>query len=164
MEWVSKEILMKGAVQFRQKECGQSIVELAISATLLITLVAGIVEFGSAIFTWLAMRDAAQEGAYYASIAPPSTSLTCDASTPTPPPDICKRVWDNLKQVVASPSSKTVITINFPEGLCQGKTVTVDVDYPNFNSTLSLFSHFFGGQPISIHPTINDTILTAGCH
>jgi hypothetical protein len=155
---------MRSAIQSRQKEWGQSTVELAVAITLLMTLLAGTVELGQALFTWLAMRDAAQEGAYYGSISPPSMALTCDASTPSPPPDICKRVWDNLKQVVANPSSKTVITISFPEGHCQGKTVTVDVDYPDFNNTLSLFSHLFGGQPISIHATINDTILTAVCH
>jgi hypothetical protein len=128
------------------------------------TLLAGTVELGQALFTWLAMRDAAQEGAYYGSISPPSMTLTCDASTPSPPPDICKRVWDNLKQVVTNPSSKIVVTISFPEGPCQqGETILVDVDYPNFNNTLSFLSKFLGGQPISIHATINDTILTAAC-
>jgi hypothetical protein len=154
---------MRSAIQSRQKEGGQSIVELAISITLLMTLLAGTVEIGWALFTWQAMRDAAQEGAYYGSISPPSMALTCDASTPSPPPDICKRVWDNLKQVVTNPSSKIVVTISFPEGRCQGKTILVDVDYPNFNNTLSFLNKFLGGQPISIHATINDTILIAAC-
>ncbi len=75
---------MRSAIQSRQKEWGQSTVELALAATLLMTLLAGTVEIGRALFTWLAMRDAAQEGAYYGSISPPSTTLTCDASTPPP--------------------------------------------------------------------------------
>ncbi len=155
---------MRSAIQSRQKEGGQSTVELAISITLLMTLLAGTVEFGRALYTWLAMRDAAQEGAYYGSISPPSMALTCDASTPSPPPDICKRVWDNLKQVAPNPSSKIVVTVSFPEGSCRrGKTISVDVDYPNFNNTLSFLNKFLGGQPISIHATINDTILTAAC-
>jgi TadE-like protein len=155
---------MRPAIQSRQKEGGQSTVELALAIVLLMTLLAGTVELGQALFTWIAMRDAAQEGAYYGSISPPGAALTCDASTPQPPPDICKRVWDNLKQIVSNASSKTVVTISFPDGSCsQGNTILVDVDYPNFNNTLSFLNRFLGGQPISIHATINDTILTSAC-
>jgi hypothetical protein len=147
----------------RQKEHGQSIVELSISFTLIMSLLAGIVELGRALFIWQAMRDAAQEGAYFGSISPPGTLLTCDDHTPSPPPEICKRVWDNLKQVVADPSSKIKVTISYPPQPCEGSTIKVDVDYPNFNSTVSFLGKFLGGHPISIHASINDTVFSTVC-
>lgn len=54
------------------KEQGQSLVELALSLVLLLTLLAGLVDFGRAFFTYVALRDAAQEGAAYASVINPS--------------------------------------------------------------------------------------------
>src|SRR5512146_2633069 len=52
------------------KERGQSLVELAISLTVMLLLLSGAVTFGMAFFSYVAMRDAAQEGALYASFNP----------------------------------------------------------------------------------------------
>jgi len=147
-----------------RKERGQSIVELSISITLLITLIAGVIELGRALFIWQAMRDAAQEGAYYGAISPPSIvppnpALTCNAN----PTEICKRVWENLNQLVSDPPSKIVVTVSYPPQPCAGGTIKVDVDYPNFNSTLSLLNRFLGGGTISIHASINDTVFSTVC-
>jgi len=53
-----------------KKESGQSMVELAVSFVVLMVLLAGVVELGRMSFHYIAMRDAAQEGASYASIFP----------------------------------------------------------------------------------------------
>jgi len=53
-----------------QKESGQSMVELAVSFLILMILLAGVVDLGRLAFTYIAMRDAAQEGASFASIFP----------------------------------------------------------------------------------------------
>ena len=52
------------------KERGQSLVEFAISLTVIMLLLAGAVEFGIALFQFVQLRDAAQEGALYGSIHP----------------------------------------------------------------------------------------------
>ena len=57
-----------------KNERGQSLVELAISITILIFLLAGAVEFGMAFFQFVQLRDAAQEGALYGSTNPNSVS------------------------------------------------------------------------------------------
>src|SRR5512135_3374033 len=49
---------------------GQSLVELAISLTVMLLLLAGAVTFGMALFSYVALRDAAQEGALYGSFNP----------------------------------------------------------------------------------------------
>ena len=52
------------------KEKGQSLVELALTATLMMFLLLGAVDFGFAFLDWIIMRDAAQEGASYGSLHP----------------------------------------------------------------------------------------------
>ena len=54
----------------KKSERGQSLVELAISLVVLLYLLSGVVEFGIAFFQFIQLRDAAQEGALYASINP----------------------------------------------------------------------------------------------
>lgn len=51
-------------------ERGQSLMELALMMTLLLVILAGILDIGRAYFTYVALRDAAGEGAYYGSIHP----------------------------------------------------------------------------------------------
>lgn len=48
-------------------EKGQSLVEFAISLTLIILLLSGVVEFATAFFQFVQLRDSAQEGALYGS-------------------------------------------------------------------------------------------------
>src|SRR5512140_1334539 len=54
----------------RPRERGQSLVELAISLTVMMLLLSGAVTFGIALFSYVSMRDAAGEGALYGSIRP----------------------------------------------------------------------------------------------
>ena len=61
-----KRVIMKKV----KNERGQSLVELAVSLVLLLTLLSGAVEFGMAFFQFIQLRDAAQEGALYGSINP----------------------------------------------------------------------------------------------
>lgn len=53
-----------------KSEQGQSLVEFAISLTIILWLLAGAVELGIALFQFIQLRDAAQEGALYGSICP----------------------------------------------------------------------------------------------
>jgi hypothetical protein len=61
-----------------EKQRGQSLVEFAVSAIVILLLLVGIADFGRAFFTYLAMRDAAQEGASYGSICPRHYSQIID--------------------------------------------------------------------------------------
>jgi hypothetical protein len=55
---------------FKRKERGQSLTELAISFMLVMLIFSGAVDFGRAYFALVALRDAAQEGVIYASVYP----------------------------------------------------------------------------------------------
>ncbi len=47
-----------------QAEVGQSLVELALSFTFLLLLLAGAADLGRLIFSYISIHDAAQEGVY----------------------------------------------------------------------------------------------------
>jgi hypothetical protein len=58
----------------RKLEQAQSLVELAISFPLILLLMLGTLDFGMATYSYLIVRDAAQEGALYGSINPNNKS------------------------------------------------------------------------------------------
>ena len=62
-------------------ENGQSLTEFAVSITFIILILSGIVDLGRAYFTYISLRDAAQEGAIYGSINP----LDCNKISRTVP-------------------------------------------------------------------------------
>jgi Flp pilus assembly protein TadG len=132
---------MTNKLQIKQKELGQSMVELALTLTILLVLLAGTVDLGRALFTWLEMRDAAQEGASYASICPSG--------------NVEARVRANL-----NPIYTYAVTIS--PGTSQGatKTVSVSTDLP---ITMPFLSTILSSSTIPINATINDTILTSEC-
>jgi hypothetical protein len=150
---------MHRVIHKKPTERGQSMVELALSITLLMVLLSGTIDLGRAFFTWLTMRDAAQEGASYASIAPPSASFTC---TPVTTSQICNRVWDGIRDVVRNPETNIIIfvTVNQP---CFGGNIQVDTVYPGFTLAVPFLGTILGRQTIPIHATINDTVLKPPC-
>lgn len=66
---------MKGNLinQTEKSERGQSLVELAISLIVILYLLMGAVEFSMALFQYVTISDAAQEGAIYGSLYPDDT-------------------------------------------------------------------------------------------
>jgi hypothetical protein len=134
----------------REKEKGQSMVELALTITFLMMLLAGTIDLGRAFFTWLALRDAAQEGAAYGSFRPTDTA------------GIQARIWDNLEQVVRNPSSNVGIVVT-TTSCDNGHMIRIDVNYPNFPIAMPFLGTVLGSQVIPIHATINDTIIIPAC-
>jgi Flp pilus assembly protein TadG len=53
-------------MKYRTSHSGQSLVEFALTATLLISLLLGIVDFGRAYYTQVQIKNAVAEGGYYA--------------------------------------------------------------------------------------------------
>jgi hypothetical protein len=131
----------------KPSERGQSMVELALTITLLMVLLAGTIDLGRAFFTWLALRDAAQEGASYGSIYPNRLDM------------IRARVYDNLEQVVNNPTTDVDVNIGYIDHPCLGNTIIIRVDYPDFPLTMPFLGTIVGSQTLSIHATINDSIL-----
>lgn len=73
-----KEIAVtkKGDLKFRPSERGQSLTELAISFVVLVLLLAVTVDAGRLFFSYLAVREAAQEGAVYGSLVAADPNFT----------------------------------------------------------------------------------------
>jgi Flp pilus assembly protein TadG len=149
VDHTEKDLFMKKISQSKSKENGQSMVELALTITFLMILLAGTVDLGRAFFTWLAMRDAAQEGATYGSLKPGDTA------------GIQARVLDNLVNVINNPVGKVFVSVSTTA--CPSHNIQVDVDYPSFPITMPFLGTLLGSQQIPIHATINDTIIIPNC-
>jgi hypothetical protein len=135
-------------------EHGQSMVELALTITILMILLAGVIDMGRAFFTYMAMRDAAQEGAAYGSM------------NPTDSQGIKSRVWDNLDQVVPDPDHPEEyidISVSYIGPWCLGNVIIVDVNYEEFPLAMPFLGWILNSQTLAIHATINDTILRPTC-
>jgi hypothetical protein len=157
----------KGVPKFRgiQPQKGQSLVELALTLTLLITLLAGAFDLGSAFFDYIALRDAAQEGAIYGSIY---RDFPTDSKSTFP---IVTRVKGSSNTPVdfstfiesCSPTSPSGICITFsdPEQ-CTSDTITVTVRF-TYSITMPLIGGLIGSQSIPLHATVTNVILTPQC-
>lgn len=141
-------------------EKGQSLVEFAFMLVVLLILLSGIVDGTRALYTFMAMRDAAQEGALYASYQPSQTSsIQARAGNSS---DIMRSLYSN--------SSVTVtVTPTVSGKLCAGSTsgsshgITVAINYPSFPLVMPLIGVFIGGQTVPISTSVTDTILAPKC-
>jgi hypothetical protein len=132
---------------------GQSLVEFGVSAVFILLLVAGIADFGRAFFAYMAIRDAAQEGAAYGSVFPNDTS------------GMISRVRENSQHPVPlSDTSLVNVTVNYTGGICEGggNAVRVTVVY-QFTITAPFIGAIVGSQNFPISTTVSDTILRPPC-
>jgi Flp pilus assembly protein TadG len=149
---------------------GQSLVELAISLTVMLLLLAGAVTFGMALFSYVALRDAAQEGALYGSFNPYATSDPTYATPNTA----------GIQQRVRAASSSPIdlqndpnVTIDVavtPSGAlaCEGTTsgtpngIQVTVRWP-YHIIMPYVGGILGTQDIWLTAQVTDTILEPRC-
>jgi hypothetical protein len=143
----------------RNCEQGQSLTELALTMTFLLILLAGIVDFGRAFFTYIALRDAAQEGALYASYEPTDCAgiLQRIQDTSNRPFDIS---GSTLNVVVSSYNCASPPADPTP---CAGDDVQVSVTYEDFPVTMPFLGALIGRQSFDISASIKDTVLTPVC-
>lgn len=152
--------------QLYKSEHAQSLVEFAVGMVILLVLVVGITDTARALFTYLSMRDAAQEGALYASINPSSDTGTC--SGPTDP--IIQRVCSTSNLMSGLGASITVSVAPTVSGeLCLGETggvshgMVVTIDYPSFPLTMPLLGAIIGSQTVAINASAENKILSPKC-
>ena len=126
------------------KKRGQSLVELGLTMMVILWLISGVVDFGIAFFSYVAIRDAAQEGALYGSLNPADTS------------DIITRVQQSAS---TSPIdlSATTVTVSTPSGACPGNPITVTVVY-NYQISMPLTS-LVTGNTIALRTSATAPIL-----
>jgi Flp pilus assembly protein TadG len=138
-------------------ERGQSLVELAISLIVILFLLMGAVEFSLALFQYVAMRDAAQDGAIYGSVNPDQTA------------NIKERVKATASDILVLEDSD--ITVTFNNGnLCEGfdavtattNSITVEVKYGH-QIFLPLVTPMIGTDTINLTANATNAILTPQC-
>jgi len=146
-------------------EKGQSLVELAISLMFLLLLVAGTVDLGRAFFAYIALRDAAQEGAAYASVARNNIDdgMMCDEI-------IARAQGTSNTHIVDLADTAVSVFFNGVEcptinaNACYGRAVRVEVEFPDFQLITPWLGTIVGSQTIPITASIIDTVLTPSCH
>jgi len=166
------------------EEKGQSLVELALTLLIILTLLAGAVDLGSAFFSYVAIRDAAQEGALFGSIKP-IVDLDNDGrydlgeplntSDYTAYPDtIDNRVRQssnrpiNLNDFVLKPCTSPPpnaigwIEVCFSNPPCSGGEVIVTVKY-KYTLIMPLIGAIIGSPTITLTASAKDTILIPSC-
>jgi Flp pilus assembly protein TadG len=135
-------------------ERGQSLVELAVSLTFILMLLSGVVDLGRAFFTYMSLRDAAQEGALYGSIYPEDTS------------GIENRIYNSsnmLSNLKNDAGASTTVQVKNLGSLCAGSGLEVSVSYNNFPLTMPFMGTIAGKQTIRLKATVTDTILSPVC-
>jgi hypothetical protein len=153
-------------------EKGQSLVEFALSATILMFLLLAVSDFGLAFLSWITLRDAAQEGATYAAVYPPvdTTAPIRHTTEGFSLIYIRARVRESATLPVSLtnlPTSHININLLQPDGNagglpCQGNAiqVTVTYDYHFISPMGKIFGNAQGEIPISANVT--NTILVDG--
>jgi len=126
---------------------GQSLTEFAMGITFILVMMAGIMDLGRAYFSFLSLRDAAQEGALYGSIAPPDTT------------GIRARVRDSSGWPVDfNTFTDAQIQVDITGPACAGSDIKVTL-----NLDFMLAAPFLGGQALPLVAEATDTILQPPC-
>lgn len=149
-----------------KKEKGQSLVELAISLPAILILLIGTFDFGMALFAYSIIRDAAQEGALYASFDPENR-----AEIESRARSILAREEDT--SVFSSPvdlrdKSKVQVQITVHGAECQGQTrgvanyIKVQVVY-QYPILMPFIGEIIGSNTIKLTGSASNVILQPPC-
>lgn len=136
-----------------QSERGQSIVELALTITFLLILLAGVIDLGRMMFVFVELRDAAEEGTVYGALNPTDNTGTVNTT------EIVDHVRDYADTPVDLSDTGTVaVSVNMIGGTCPGDTVEVTVTY-TFTLTTPFLGTIIGSQTIPISSVASATII-----
>lgn len=147
----------------RNNEKGQGIVELAISLLILLVILNGIVDLGAMAYSYLALRDTAQEGIVYGSYDPKNTSgIKARIRASADFPLISSTIQDadisiNCCLKTTSGACTSTCASNSTT-TCPGQKFTVSIVY-NYPLTLPFISAALGGNLVPLHVSSTATII-----
>lgn len=132
-------------------ERGQSLTELAISFMLLVLLLAVVVDFGRLFFSYIAVREAAEEGAIYAALYPEDAA------------GVEARVRGSSSDPVDFDDPGLVsVTVTNIGAACAGNSMRVTVSY-DFSLTMPLIGAILGSQQFPLSADAISTVLRPPC-
>ncbi len=136
-----------------KSEHGQSMVELALSLVIILLLISAIVDGARVLFTYMALRDAAQEGSLFGSVEPGNTVA------------VTARVRNASDMVRGFGAANVQIQVSYSGSACAGgnNTVKVRVTYSNFRMTMPFVGAILGTQTIPISAAAINSILRPLC-
>jgi Flp pilus assembly protein TadG len=143
---------------------GQSLVELAISLVILLYLLSGAVEFGILFFQYVQLRDAAQEGALYASIHPgdlATIETRARASSGTSPIDLSAAAGKATVKIFIDDvlARSNGVNTGATVSACEGHAVRVEVSYTH-RIFMPFMPKLIARENITLVGSVTDTILT----
>lgn len=143
-----------------RSERGQSLVEFGISLVVILFLLAGAVEFGLALFQYIQLRDAAQEGAVYGSICPIPAKIEARVRNHSSSPvDLSVTSGTEAVTVVVQGRDGTTATLKDINLVKIGDGVYVEVSY-NHRLFMPFATLFTGGSnTITIRASVTNTVL-----
>ena len=147
---------MKKKSSIQLNERGQSLVELAISFTAIMILLTGAVDFSLALFQYVTILDAAQEGAVYGSINPQDVT------------GIEQRAIAAAGDVIQLADGDIAVTWSDSANKCEGSTssiphsltVTITSAHPVM---MPFITPLIGTDTINLTATATNTILQPTC-
>ena len=148
--------------KIRRTEKGQSLTEFALALVILLTMLAGVTDLGRMFIAYIIIRDAAQEGAVYGSIADKSDLVTFQNEVET-----------RVKEAFVDPAdpsntpidvSKLQVVANVIGATCAspGSGVRVKVDYA-VPVTMPFLGSVIGSQEMRMSATVENAILSPVC-
>ncbi|RPI26919.1 MAG: pilus assembly protein [Chloroflexota bacterium] len=142
-----------------RSERGQSLVEFALGFMIVAILLVAVADFGRAFFTYVALRDAAQEGAIYGSFCPRHVNnmYARARQSSTDPVDL-----QNTTNIVVTCH---YIIDGVEQSTCTGAiqpgrdSLKIIVTFNNFEITTPLLGSILGSQTLPLRAEVIDTIL-----
>ena len=141
----------------RRSEKGQSLVEFGATLTVLIIVLAGVVDIGRAYFTFIAIENGAGEGALFAAHHP--TWVTESDSTSSNPQ------YDNIEYRAAHESpnslvdwSRATVTVEYSDPATIGEPITVTVSY-EYDLLTPFISSMASGGSLTLGASATQRIL-----
>jgi Flp pilus assembly protein TadG len=163
------------AKNLRRSERGQSLGELSIVMTLVLVLLAGVADGGRAFFTYISLRDAAQEGALYGSFVFSQADTSNNLIDPgTACSQITARVMQNSDNPVDLSSDASILvqieqasnpgvwvdcTSTISIQPCVSDRIRVAVTYPDFTLSTPFLGAVIGTQTVDISASVEDIVL-----
>ena len=146
-------------------EKGQSLVELAISFPIMLLLLLGTIDFGMALYSFIVVRDAAQEGALYGSFNPNNRVEIESRARNISPNDSAALFFYPVE--LTDPEIVTIEITTSGEN-CQGETrgkintLTVSASY-NYSMLMPFASQVIGSETIPLTASATNVILQPAC-
>ena len=148
---------MKLAKRLLRPQKGQSLIELAFGLVILLVIVTGTIELGRLMFQYVAMRDAAQEGAVFNSLYP----TACNQTT--------ERIRNSLYSADRSAINVDILVNGVScsqatsADACSSKEVVVKVEQPDYRIAVPFLGAIIGTQSINLNTTVRATIIRPPC-